>query len=155
MGENAKGGRVADQDRAAQCSAAIEAAADVGPMIVDSAEQCKGIQGDTRAIAALFHAPYTLVLDDERFGYMVDPLGQLDRLMAAGAATGAGRDVVVERRHARPATNAHPGAHRRRLFSESQNPAQNVTRTVHFVEAGGERRRPEENGPPGPFHNRP
>ena len=70
----------------------VEIPAGLGPAGVDGAESRDRVEGDAGAVALLFKAAHTLVLDDELFRNKVG-CTQCNDQMTAAAAPGAGRKI--------------------------------------------------------------
>lgn len=75
-------------------SAALKIATDLRAALVDGAELRRGIEGHTRPVAVLVHTAHAGMLDDELLGHVVHQRRELDKEVAAFAATGAGGKVV-------------------------------------------------------------
>lgn len=78
------------EHRAAESAAPLELPASLGPSLVDRAEPRDRIEADTRAVAPLIQAAYPIVLDHPRLRHDIHARDQLDHLVAATPAAGAG-----------------------------------------------------------------
>lgn len=78
------------EHRAAEFAAPLELPASPGSRLVNRAEPRDGIEADARAITPLIQAPHAVVLDHPCFRHDIHARNQLDHLMAAAPAAGAG-----------------------------------------------------------------